>query len=114
MSDIFNRPIDPAIKALDDDDRVRLRTAGLVVSVWLDPFRVDVHRTDGTVVGTRPIDDALVATAPAGGLVDPLLHGPGVDNPVDDDARHAHGVISSTAQVNSSSVWPPSCTTRIT
>ena len=27
---------------------VRLRTSALVVSLWLDPFRLDVHRTDGT------------------------------------------------------------------
>ncbi|MBA2561017.1 MAG: DUF4968 domain-containing protein [Propionibacteriales bacterium] len=29
---------------------VRLRTSALVVSLWLDPFRLDVHRTDGTAV----------------------------------------------------------------
>ncbi len=33
-----------------DEERVRVVTAALVVSVWLDPFRVDVHRSDGTVV----------------------------------------------------------------
>jgi alpha-glucosidase len=33
-----------------DDDRVRLVTDALVVSVWLDPFRVDVHRADGSPV----------------------------------------------------------------
>ncbi|MGZ4477492.1 MAG: glycoside hydrolase family 31 protein [Nocardioidaceae bacterium] len=33
-----------------DPDRVRLVTSALVVSVWLDPFRLDVHRTDGTPV----------------------------------------------------------------
>ncbi len=33
-----------------DEERVRLRTSELVVSLWLDPFRVDVHRTDGTAV----------------------------------------------------------------
>src|SRR6478735_6713704 len=30
-----------------DPERVRLVTAGLVASVWLEPFRLDVHRTDG-------------------------------------------------------------------
>ena len=29
---------------------VRLRTAAMLVSLWLDPFRVDVHRTDGSAV----------------------------------------------------------------
>jgi alpha-glucosidase len=29
---------------------VRLRTSAMVVSVWLDPFRIDVHRTDGAPV----------------------------------------------------------------
>ena len=29
---------------------VRLRTAALVVSLYLDPFRLDVHRSDGTAV----------------------------------------------------------------
>lgn len=33
-----------------DHDRVRLVTSALVVSLWLDPFRIDVHRTDGTPV----------------------------------------------------------------
>ncbi len=31
-------------------DAVRLRTAAMVVSLWLDPFRVDVHRLDGSPV----------------------------------------------------------------
>ncbi|MGZ4770747.1 MAG: TIM-barrel domain-containing protein, partial [Ilumatobacteraceae bacterium] len=29
---------------------VRLRTSAMVVSLWLEPFRLDVHRTDGTPV----------------------------------------------------------------
>jgi alpha-glucosidase len=33
-----------------DADRVRLVTDALTVSVWLDPFRVDVHRSDGSPV----------------------------------------------------------------
>jgi alpha-glucosidase len=33
-----------------DEDVVRLRTAALVVSLGLDPFRLDVHRPDGSPV----------------------------------------------------------------
>ncbi|MFE4078163.1 TIM-barrel domain-containing protein [Paenarthrobacter sp. YIM B13468] len=33
-----------------DGERARLSTADLVVSVWLDPFRIDIHRPDGTTV----------------------------------------------------------------
>ena len=33
-----------------DDDAVRVRTADLVVTLWLDPFRLDVHRADGSAV----------------------------------------------------------------
>jgi alpha-glucosidase len=36
---------------------VRLRTSDLVVSVWLDPFRLDVHRHDGTTVIETAADD---------------------------------------------------------
>ena len=32
------------------DDHVLLRTSELVVTLWLNPFRLDVHRTDGTAV----------------------------------------------------------------
>jgi alpha-glucosidase len=32
------------------DDVVRLRTSDLVVSLWLHPFRLEVHRTDGSAV----------------------------------------------------------------
>ena len=39
------------------DDRVALRTSALTVSVWLDPFRVDVHRADGTAVVETAADD---------------------------------------------------------
>src|SRR5215213_10789235 len=33
-----------------DAERVRLVTDALTVSVWLDPFRLDVHRADGSPV----------------------------------------------------------------
>ena len=33
-----------------DHDVVRLRTSAAVVSLWLDPFRLDVHRPDGSPV----------------------------------------------------------------
>ena len=33
-----------------DAERVRLRTSAMVVSLWLHPFRLDVHRPDGSVV----------------------------------------------------------------
>src|SRR4051794_29022017 len=32
------------------DGVVRLRTSALVVSLWLEPFAVDVHRADGSAV----------------------------------------------------------------
>ena len=40
-----------------DADRVRLVTDGLVVSLWLDPFRLDVHRPDGTPVVETAADE---------------------------------------------------------
>lgn len=55
--------VDPLAEPVDftvqrDEERVRLVTADLVVSVWLEPFRVDVHRTDGTpVVETAQDED---------------------------------------------------------
>jgi alpha-glucosidase len=40
------------------EDVVRLRTTALVLSLWLDPFRLDVHRPDGSaVVETAPAAD---------------------------------------------------------
>ena len=39
------------------DGVVRLRTAALVVSLWLDPFRLDVHRPDGSPVVETARDD---------------------------------------------------------
>ena len=32
------------------DGVVRLRSAAVVVSLWLEPFRIDVHRADGSAV----------------------------------------------------------------
>ena len=47
--------VDPLADPVDfrfeeDHDRVRLVTSAVVVSLWLDPFRIDVHRTDGSPV----------------------------------------------------------------
>jgi alpha-glucosidase len=54
--------VDPLAEAVDftveqDDDEVRLRTAGLVVTVGLEPFRLDVHRRDGSPVVETAQDD---------------------------------------------------------
>jgi alpha-glucosidase len=55
--------VDPLVESVDfrverADDVVRLRTAAVTVSVWLDPFRLDVHRADGSpVVETAQGDD---------------------------------------------------------
>jgi alpha-glucosidase len=54
--------VDPLAEPVDfevsvDEDRAVLRTAELLVSVWLDPFRIDVHRTDGTPVLESAADD---------------------------------------------------------
>ena len=46
--DPLAEPVDVAVER--DEGVVRLRTAGLVVSLWLDPFRLDVHRPDGSPV----------------------------------------------------------------
>jgi alpha-glucosidase len=40
-----------------DEERVRLVTADVEVSVWFDPFRLDVHRVDGTVVMETAADE---------------------------------------------------------
>jgi alpha-glucosidase len=41
-----------------DEGVVWLRTDALVVSLWLDPFRVDVHRPDGSAVIETAVDEA--------------------------------------------------------
>ncbi len=42
----------------EGDGVARLATSALVVSLWLDPFRIDVHRTDGSPVIETAADDA--------------------------------------------------------
>jgi alpha-glucosidase len=37
-------------RVVQEADRVRLVTSALVVSIWLDDFRLDVHRADGSPV----------------------------------------------------------------
>ncbi|HYP46477.1 MAG TPA: glycoside hydrolase family 31 protein [Propionibacteriaceae bacterium] len=50
--------VDPvAFDVVRDPDRVLLVTSDLVVSLWLDPFRLDVHRSDGTAVVETAADD---------------------------------------------------------
>ena len=43
-------PSAPSSRSSGTTSVVRLRTSALVVSLWLDPFRLDVHRTDGSPV----------------------------------------------------------------
>jgi alpha-glucosidase len=40
-----------------DAERFRLITAAMVVSLWLEPFRLDVHRSDGSAVIETAADD---------------------------------------------------------
>jgi len=40
----------PAFTVEHTEESVQVRTDALVLSLWLDPFRIDVHRTDGTPV----------------------------------------------------------------
>jgi alpha-glucosidase len=50
---------DPVPFTVDRDEGVvRLRTDALVVSLWLDPFRIDIHRPDGSAVIETAADDA--------------------------------------------------------
>jgi alpha-glucosidase len=46
--DPLSLPVDLTVER--DEGVVRLRTRALVVSLWLDPFRLDVHRPDGSPV----------------------------------------------------------------
>jgi alpha-glucosidase len=53
---------DPLAEAVEftverEDGVVRVRTAALVASLWLDPFRLDVHRPDGSPVVETARDD---------------------------------------------------------
>ncbi|HEX3087198.1 MAG TPA: TIM-barrel domain-containing protein, partial [Ilumatobacteraceae bacterium] len=55
--------VDPLADAVEftveqSAEAVRLRTSAVVVSVWLDPFRLDVHRIDGTAVIESAADAA--------------------------------------------------------
>ncbi len=46
-----------------DHDKVQLDTAAIAVTLWLEPFRLDVHRLDGSpVVESAPDDDGGYAT----------------------------------------------------
>ena len=49
-------PIDFALE--QDAERVQLITAACRASLWLDPFRIDVHRTDGSPVIETAQDEA--------------------------------------------------------
>ncbi|GAA2731239.1 glycoside hydrolase family 31 protein [Pedococcus aerophilus] len=40
-----------------DEERVTLTTSAMVVSLWLAPFRLDVHRTDGSAVVETAADE---------------------------------------------------------
>jgi alpha-glucosidase len=48
---------DVSWRAESDEQAWRLITDELTVTVWLDPFRVDVHRRDGSVVIESAADD---------------------------------------------------------
>ena len=73
--DPLSQPVELAVER--EDGVVRVRTARLVVSLWLDPFRLDVHRPDGSPVaetaqlvvhgGSAPAVRVDGATAPDAG-----------------------------------------------
>ena len=52
-------PLGESVEFVVEQDAgvARLRTSELVVSIWLDPFRLDVHRPDGTAVIETAADD---------------------------------------------------------
>ncbi|GAA1242086.1 glycoside hydrolase family 31 protein [Oryzihumus leptocrescens] len=54
-TDPLSRPVEFRVER--DEDRVRVITSSMVVSLWLDPFRLDVHRTDGTPVVETAADE---------------------------------------------------------
>ncbi len=71
--------VDPLASPVDfrveqDPERVQLITAACTASLWLDPFRIDVHRSDGSPV----IETAQDADGRLLGVRDTqrLLHGP--------------------------------------
>ena len=47
----------PDFTVARDEERVQVRTAACTVSLWLDPFRIDVHRADGTPVVETAADE---------------------------------------------------------
>ncbi len=53
--DPLSGPVDFTVER--DADRVRLVTSAMVVSLWLEPFRLDVHRTDGSPVVETAADE---------------------------------------------------------
>jgi alpha-glucosidase len=48
---------DVDVEVEEADDVVRLRTAAVVVSLWREPFRIQVERTDGSTVMENVVDD---------------------------------------------------------
>src|SRR3954454_8466009 len=44
------QPGSAAFTVEDGDDAVRLRTNRMVLTLWKDPFRLDAHRTDGSII----------------------------------------------------------------
>src|SRR6476646_372335 len=54
-TDPLSRPVE--FRGERDEDRVRVITSWMVVSLWLDPFRLDVHRADGTPVVETAADE---------------------------------------------------------
>jgi alpha-glucosidase len=47
----------PDFAVVRDEERVQVQTAACTVSLWLDPFRIDVHRADGTAVVETATDE---------------------------------------------------------
>ncbi|EWT00396.1 alpha-glucosidase [Intrasporangium oryzae NRRL B-24470] len=53
--DPFERPV--AWRAESDGEAWRIVTEAMTVTLWLDPFRIDVHRADGSVVLETAADE---------------------------------------------------------